>query len=117
MKSSDATDLDRCELILEPIAHVERRLGSKSEAEFVNDKDEIDLTAFRLSALGEPSNKLSAALRERHPSIAWRAIYAMRNIIAHDYSNLEPALIWRAATERLNDLKSVCATEVGRRSQ
>jgi uncharacterized protein with HEPN domain len=112
VKSSDATDLDRCELILELIAHVERRLGSKSEAEFLNDKDEIDLTAFRLSAIGETSNKLSAALRERHPGI-----YAMRNIIAHDYSTLEAALVWRAATERLIHLKSVCATEIGRRSQ
>lgn len=69
MRANDATDLDRCELILEMIANIERR-----------------------------------------------AIYEMRNIIAHNYQSIEAAFIWRAATEQLGDLKAACAQEVERLS-
>lgn len=114
MQPSDQTDLDGCELILELIGHIQRRIGQKSEMAFIADKDEIDLTAFRLSTIGEATNRLTPALKERHPSIPWKSIYGMRNIIAHNYASLDPAAVWQTASQFLQPLETACRIEIER---
>ncbi len=51
------------ELVVELIGHIQRRVPNKTEAEFLADRDEIDLTAFRLLHVGEASRKMSAELK------------------------------------------------------
>lgn len=112
MIASDETDREHIALILEMIAHIDRRLGHLSAADFETDRDEIDLTAYRLAVIGETTQRLSAALKQRHPEILWQAIYAMRNIIVHNYAGSDPVHIWRVATTSLAALAAVCRVEL-----
>lgn len=98
--------------IVELIDHIERRLSTLDEAQFVASRDEIDLAAFRLAAIGEATHKLSPALRARHPTIPWAAMYAMRNIIAHDYGAVVPELVWAVPGKKLTALRSMCVLEL-----
>ena len=82
-------DIDRLELIIELIDHVERRTEGMARTRFLADKDEVDLTAFRMAAIGEEANKLSREIKDRNPSIEWTEIYAMRNVIVHDYGKID----------------------------
>jgi uncharacterized protein with HEPN domain len=116
MKTSEVTDLEGCELVLELIDHVQRRIAGMSETDFVTDKDEIDLTAFRLSIIGETTNRFTKELKERYPQIPWPSIYGMRNIISHNYANLDPAAVWRVSEQFLGSLAKVCRQEVERQS-
>ncbi|QGP80057.1 HepT-like ribonuclease domain-containing protein [Sphingobium sp. CAP-1] len=105
-------DIDRLELIVELIDHIHRRLTHVTEAAFLRDQDEIDLTAFRLLHIGEASHKLSADLKERHPAIPWAAIYQMRNVISHVYPAIIPLRIWDTATTKLHELRVLCRAEL-----
>lgn len=105
-------DFERLELVLRLIAHLDRRLGTMSREAFLADLDEVDLTAFRLSAIGETTNKLSAALKLRHPHIPWEKIYGMRNLITHDYGAIVPERLWAAFTDGLDDLAAICCAEL-----
>lgn len=111
--AADSRDAARLELILELIAHIERRLAGLTLASFAADRDEVDLTAYRLAAIGETANKLSSALKARHPHIPWDAIYGMRNIVAHDYGALIPERVWNVTGASLNDLREACRSEIG----
>ena len=73
--------------------------------------DEQDLTAYRLSVIGENANKLSDGLKARYPDIPWREMYAFRNIISHDYTAIVPRFIWAAAHE-LDAIEAMCQTEL-----
>lgn len=106
-------DEDRLTLILELIADIERRTTDMSRGQFLNNRDEIDLTAYRLSVIGENCNKLAAEIRERHGHIDWRAMIAMRNVIAHDYAGIDAKLVWAALGEDLAVLAEVCRKELG----
>lgn len=106
------TDRDRLTIILELIALIDARLVGKDLDSFRSDRDETDLTAFRLAHVGEQTNKLSNELKQRHPEIPWRPIVAMRNIISHDYQAISPALVWNAATIALADLEAMCRVEL-----
>ena len=96
------------------IGHLRRRLTPLSERSFLADIDEIDLTAFRLAAIGEVSSKLSEALKERHPHIHWPSIYAMRNLIVHDYEAIEPERLWAAFLNDIDALAAVCEAEIAK---
>jgi len=112
MRPDEEADIGNLELILELIAHIKRRLANVSVESFENDKDEIDLTAFRLQVIGETTNKLTAQVKSRHPEISWPSIYAMRNIIAHQYGSLRSKNIWNVAINSLEPLAVVCQIEL-----
>ena len=100
------------ETVLELIGHIRRRLEDATRERFVQDRDEVDLTAYRLAAIGEATNRLSPALKERHPEIPWSAIYGMRNIVAHDYGSIVPVRVWNVVEDHLAALAAVCETEL-----
>jgi uncharacterized protein with HEPN domain len=50
---------------------------------------------------------LSRAFRAAHPDIPWRRIIAQRNILAHEYGEIDDALVWRVAIVRLPELISL----------
>ena len=107
-------DEERLELILELISHIDRRLEDMDQARFESDRDEIDLTAFRLEHIGESCKKLSSQIRERHAHIAWPEICAMRNLLAHDYGAIIATRLWKSATSELAPLIVMCQTELVR---
>ena len=106
-------DEGRLALILELINHIERRVTDISRAQFLEDQDEIDLTAYRLSVIGENCSKLVAEIRQRHEHIDWSAMIAMRNVIAHDYAGIDAKLVWAALGEDIAALAKVCRKELG----
>jgi uncharacterized protein with HEPN domain len=44
--------------------------------------------------VGEAAKKVSAAYRETHSEIPWRKIIAQRNVLAHEYGDVDDDLIW-----------------------
>jgi uncharacterized protein with HEPN domain len=84
-------------LIADAISDVQRRLAATDIEQFLGDRDEQALAAFRLLIIGENANKLSDQLKSRHPALSWRRIVAFRNIVAHEYHRADPVLVWEAA--------------------
>jgi uncharacterized protein with HEPN domain len=97
-------------LIAEAIDDIERRIAQTDYQTFLADKDEQALTAFRLSIIGENANKLSPALKARHPHVPWPDMVAFRNIVSHEYHRVDPALVWEA-TQALEDIAAMAEAE------
>jgi uncharacterized protein with HEPN domain len=107
-------DLDRLELIVELIDAIHRRLDDMDRAQFVVDRDEIDLTAFRLGHIGEAAGKISPDIKSRHPSLPWGRMVSLRNVVSHEYGVIDPVIVWKTATEELAALRTACAEEIAR---
>lgn len=58
----------------------------------------------RLEIIGEAARRVSTVFRDQHPEIPWRPIIAQRNVLAHEYDEIDNERIWRVATERLPEL-------------
>lgn len=54
-----------------------------------------------LHKIGEAVARLPVEFTEQHPDVPWRAIKAMRNIVAHQYEQVDYGIIWNAMTNRL----------------
>ncbi len=54
--------------------------------------------------IGEAAGKVSKAFQDAHPGIPWRLIIAQRHVLAHEYGEIEHALLWKVATVRTPEL-------------
>ncbi|MEX2571934.1 MAG: DUF86 domain-containing protein [Gemmatimonadota bacterium] len=54
-----------------------------------------------IEVMGEAAKHVSEATRQRAPTIPWRAIAGMRDVLIHAYRSVDPDEVWRAATHDL----------------
>ena len=55
--------------------------------------------------IGEAATHFSEEIRERNPDIRWSSVVGMRNIMAHDYFEIDPKVLWDTATIAVPKLK------------
>ncbi len=54
-----------------------------------------------IEIIGEAAGRVSLGFRDAHPEIPWRKIIAQRNVLAHEYGEIEPALVWDLVIDHL----------------
>jgi uncharacterized protein with HEPN domain len=57
-----------------------------------------------LEIIGEAARRVSRGFQDAHPDVPWRAMIGQRNVLAHDYGEIDPALVWNVADQRLPEL-------------
>jgi uncharacterized protein with HEPN domain len=82
--------LDACE-------RIGRYIAGRTEADFIADDFFRSAVERQIEIVGEAARHVSAALRDSHPEVPWRAIMAQRHVLAHEYGDIQPSLIWRVA--------------------
>jgi len=80
---------------------VSQFVAGRTQTEFVNDVYFRSAVERQIEIIGEAARGVSDAFKAAHPEIPWRPIIAQRHILAHEYGEVEPPLIWRVATEHV----------------
>ncbi|RZJ88648.1 MAG: DUF86 domain-containing protein [Brevundimonas sp.] len=63
-------------------------VGERTAADLAGEDMRRLAVVHAVQIVGEAARKVPDAVRERAPSIAWRAAIAMRNILVHDYGDV-----------------------------
>ncbi len=58
----------------------------------------------RIEIIGEAAKRISEVTRKKHLEIPWRKIMATRNILAHEYGEVEDEIIWRVTQTHIPEL-------------
>jgi len=53
----------------------------------------------RLEILGEAARRVSPEFRNKHPEVPWRDVIGQRNIVIHQYDEIDLMRIWRFSVE------------------
>ena len=56
------------------------------------------------SSFGQAARGVSGELQATHPEIPWREMIGMRNVVVHDYADVDLALVWKTVREDLPGL-------------
>jgi uncharacterized protein with HEPN domain len=85
--------------------------GALDKTGFLDDVKTQAAILHELLVLGEAAKRLSAAFRDTHPDVAWKAIAGMRDRLLHGYDDVDLDLVWKTVDEdvpalvkRLEDL-------------
>lgn len=81
---------------------------------FNADKDFQRSIAFSVLQIGELVGGLTEEYRTAtRDCIPWSLIKGMRNIVAHDYGNIDLEVVWDSATKNIPTLKEFCDEQLG----
>lgn len=80
---------------------------------FKNDSLYHNAVCMCLLQIGELSNHLSENFKSTHNNIPWNAIRGMRNIVAHEYGNIDFEIVWETASIEIKDLCNFCLNIIG----
>ena len=67
---------------------------------FLSKRDAMvqDAVIRQISIVGEAASKLSPSFRAKYPMIPWIQIIGMRNVVVHQYWEVNLDVVWEAAT-------------------
>ena len=77
---------------------------------FMADSHWQDAVIRQLEIVGEATKKLSPELKLLFPSVPWRQIAGLRDVLIHDYMGVDLNAIWGITRQTLPELKSVIET-------
>ena len=111
--SEDQTTLyDRLEDILESINLIQEwTIGRTTVDDFMTSSTGVmafNACVMRFQVIGEHVGKLLKSgkpLLDNYPQIPWHAIYGLRNIISHEYANIDEDIIVSVINDDLQPLK------------
>jgi len=97
--------------ILDSIKKIKEYVKNLSEKQFYQSFSIQDAVLMRLAVIGESANKIPSNIRKKNQDIPWRKIISLRNIIVHDYSNVNMRRIWKIIKNELlifeNQIKKI----------
>lgn len=89
-------------------------LQGKQRSDFLADTLLQDAVIRRLALLGEAARRVSGQTRDQHPDLPWREMVDMRNLIIHEYDDIDFEIVWRTATTDLPALITMLEPIIGR---
>ena len=102
-----ATDKDKIYIshILGAIGLIEEFINGKNLEDFETDSMLSSAVIRQIEIIGEAAKRLSPELKEKTDRLPWRRITGMRDFLIHDYIDVDTEIVWKAATEDVQELK------------
>ena len=98
--------LFRLEDILDALERIQRYIQGLDLSKFEADQRTIDAVVRNLEIIGEAARHIPDSVIQEYPTIPWRHMRDMRNILIHEYFGLDTSIIWQTIAYDLPILKS-----------
>ncbi len=90
--------------ILDSALAVRTYVHGVSREQFLDNTEKQDAVLRRLEIIGDAASRLSPETKTLFPSLPFRAMRGMRNVIAHDYGAVDAQQVWATATGSMDML-------------
>jgi uncharacterized protein with HEPN domain len=76
-------------------------VSTKTKEEFLQDTQCQDAVIRRLEIIGEAARRISEGTRARLPHLPWSAMINTRNLMIHEYDDVDLAVVWDTVQNHL----------------
>ena len=90
--------------IIESIKLILHYVEGVNQESLAANYEKQDAILRRITIIGEATKRLSPEFRQKHSDIPWKKIAGMRDVITHDYDEIDLAEIWTVITENIPEL-------------
>ena len=98
-------DRRRVQDVKEAIEHIERYTAGGEKAFYQNELVQV-WVIHHLTIIGEAVRGLSQEFREKHRQVPWSKIIGLRNILVHNYFNIDTERVWLIISKDIPELKT-----------
>lgn len=96
---------NRVEDVLVSIAEIREFTNEITFEEFQDDRKTIRAVLYNIAIIGEAVHNIPYEVEELHPEIPWIDVRGMRNIVIHEYFQVDLSIIWQTIQEYLITLE------------
>ncbi|MGB5687178.1 MAG: DUF86 domain-containing protein [Candidatus Electrothrix sp.] len=87
-------DKARLQHILDAILEIEEYMTTHTEADFFSNSMLSSACIRQLEIIGEAAGRISKELRTASPTIRWKEIIGLRNMLIHEYFGVDLDIVW-----------------------
>ena len=91
--------------IIEAIESIEKQIRGMTEEQFYDSEVIRRFVERKLEIIGEASKRISEEFKNQYPKVPWEKMAGIRNVIIHEYEDIDTAIIWDTITQHLPSLK------------
>lgn len=91
--------------ILESISYIQEYTKGVSKNKFLRSVSHQDQVVRRLEIIGEAVKNVPSEIRVKYRDVPWKKIAGMRDVLIHDYFEVELDLTWQVIKKDLIVLK------------
>ena len=84
-----------------------RYTDSISRSQLEANDEKLSAILYQITIIGEATKRLSQQFRQQHPEIPWREMAGMRDVIVHEYDQLDFDVVWDVVQNKLPELQSL----------
>jgi len=103
----EADQLGRLRDILDAARLIESYVEGTTKADCAANTEKQDAVIRRIEIIGDAPAHLSEFTRREVPGLPFRKVRGMRNIVAHDYANVDVKIVREVATIHGSELSAV----------
>ena len=93
--------------IINSINRILDYISGKDREAFEADLVTQDAVVRQLEVIGEATKRVSKELRSKNPDIPWSDMAGMRDVLIHDYIDVDLGVVWKTASEDVPNLKAL----------
>ncbi len=90
--------------IANAIRRISRYTNGISKLELETNDEKLSAILYQITIIGEATKRLSQPFRQQHPEIPWREMAGMRDVIVHEYDQLDLDVVWDVVESKLPEL-------------
>ncbi len=80
------------------VARAMRFVKGRSQADLSSDDLLVAALVQKITVIGEAAARVSDERRAELSHLPWREMIGMRNLVTHDYWQVDPEILWRTVT-------------------
>ena len=103
----EADQLGRLRDILTAAHLISSYVKDTAEEDFHKNTEKQDAVIRRIEIIGEAAVHLTEETRQAIPELPFRKMRGMRNMVAHDYANVDLKIVWDVATVHVPEVAGV----------
>ncbi|MCL5775037.1 MAG: DUF86 domain-containing protein [Patescibacteria group bacterium] len=100
--------------IVESIDLIESYIANVTEEEFFNSEEKQDAIVRRLGIIGEAVKNITEDYKNAHSEVPWKEAAGMRNILVHEYFDIDLNITWGVLKYHLPELKKAILSLVAK---
>jgi uncharacterized protein with HEPN domain len=97
---------DRLEDILEAIDRIQSYTAGMGNSSFEADQKTIDAVVRNIIIIGEAAGMVSEEVSSQHPELPWHQMRGIRNVVVHQYAEVDASILWETIRRDLPPLKA-----------
>lgn len=97
--------LDYIEDIIDAMEKAETAINGVAYERFATDFMINFVVVRALEIVGEATKRLPMSLRDQYPTIPWKDMAGMRDIIIHGYDRVNLKIVWKVVTQDIPQVK------------